>query len=112
MMLAPRLRACALALALLSPTPVLAQAPAPRPDARGLALEKAQEGLALYRAERWQEACASFREAERMFDAPSVLIYLARCQRKLGNAMEARALYEQILAAPPAQAAPLPYVEA
>ncbi len=79
---------------------------------RAQALEKAQEGLAHYRAERWREACDSFREAERLFAAPSVMIYRARCEGKLGNTAEARRLYERILAAPPAKDAPAPYVEA
>jgi tetratricopeptide (TPR) repeat protein len=112
MMLACRLRISALLLALLFPTPTLAQEQAPRPEVRALALEKAQAGLTHYRAERWRQACDSFREAERIYAAPSVVIYLARCQSKLGNTAEAESLYEQILAAPPAKDAPLPYVEA
>ena len=113
-MLAPRLRTCALALALLLPTTALARAQgqAPRPEVRAQALEKAQEGLAHYRAERWREACDSFREAERIFPAPSVVVYLARCHGKLGNKAESQRLYELILAAPPAKDAPAPYVEA
>jgi tetratricopeptide (TPR) repeat protein len=111
---APRFHTAALALALLLPTTASARAEeqAPRPEVRAQALEKAQEGLAHYRAERWREACDSFREAERLFAAPSVMIYLARCQGKLGNTAEARRLYERILAAPPAKDAPAPYVEA
>jgi tetratricopeptide (TPR) repeat protein len=114
MMLAPRFRTATLALALLLSTPPLARAEeqAPRPEVRAQALEKAQEGLAHYRAERWKEACDSFREAERLFAAPSVMIYLARCQSKLGNTAEAQRTYERILAAPLAKDAPAPYVEA
>lgn len=111
-MLAFRLRTSALLLALVFSTPALAQEQAPRPEVRALALEKAQAGLAHYRAERWREACDSFREAEQIYAAPSVEIYLARCQSKLGNTAKAESLYEQILAAPPAKDAPLPYVEA
>lgn len=114
MILASRFRTGALALALLLPTTARAGAEeqAPRPEVRAQALEKAQEGLAHYRAERWKEACDSFREAERLFAAPSVMIYRARCEAKLGNTAEARRLYERILAAPPAKDAPAPYVEA
>jgi tetratricopeptide (TPR) repeat protein len=112
MMRAARLRSCALALALLVPTPALAEEPLRKPEARALALEKAQQGLTHYDAGRWQDAYDSFREAAGLYDAPSVEIYLARCQRKLGRPAEARALYERILAEPLARDAPPQFVEA
>lgn len=113
-MLAARLRSFALALLFLAPAPALAEGPAMAPgiEKRDLALEKAKEGLALYRAERWQDAWDRFREAEELYHAPSVVLYLARCQRKLGRLAEARALFEQLLAEPLSKDAPPPFIDA
>src|SRR4051812_42180375 len=114
MMRAARLRSCTLtlALALLLPTAALAEEPSRKPDARALALEKAQQGLTHYNAGRWQDAYNAFHDAAGIYDAPSVEIYLARCQRKLGHVDAARALYERILAEPLTKDAPAPFVEA
>jgi hypothetical protein len=113
-MLAAHLRACTLVLLLLVPAPALAagQEAAPAAANRTLAIENATKGLELYRAERWQEAYERFREADRLYHAPSVVIYLARCQKKLGKLVEALALYEQILADPPAKYASAQFFEA
>jgi hypothetical protein len=127
-MITHRLRLYVLAL-MLAPAQALAadaaQAPSGSPaspsadkadtsatDARQLARTKAQEGLALYLAERWQEAYQRFVEADRLHHAPTLTLYLARCQRKLGKPAEARALYGQLLAEPLAKDAPPQYAEA
>jgi tetratricopeptide (TPR) repeat protein len=113
-MLVARLRWITLALLLLAPAPALALGPAAAPgiEQRDRSLAKAKEGLESYRAERWQEAYERFTEAEQLYHATSVVLYLARCQRKLGKPSEARVLYEQILAEPPAENAPLPLIDA
>jgi hypothetical protein len=94
-MVATHVRHALFALVLMTPAQAAAQK---GPDNAQQARAKAQEGLKLYNAERFQEAYATFREADALFHAPSLTLYVARCQRKLGKMLEARATYEQILA--------------
>ncbi|WP_438023936.1 tetratricopeptide repeat protein [Sorangium sp. So ce233] len=99
-MLSNCLRRCALVVTLLAAAPALAAEPPPEgasADAQQLARTKAHEGLKLYGADRWQEAFDAFQEADRLYHAPTLVLYMARCQRKLGNLEGARALYEQVL---------------
>jgi hypothetical protein len=104
---APFVRRALVLLALLSPALASAQKPLPAaggdtskpaPDrqtaARGLALE----GLKLFGADHYAEALATFREADALFHAPSVTLYIARCQRKMGKLLDARATYDRLLA--------------
>lgn len=96
-------RLAVLLLTFLSPAVAAAQKPPPaKPppasDAQDAARTRAQEGLKLFGADRWPEALEAFRDADRLFHAPSVTLYIARCQRKLGQLLEARATYDQILA--------------
>jgi tetratricopeptide (TPR) repeat protein len=110
-MLAVRLACCALALACLAPGAASAadgKAPA---DVRAAARAKAEEGFKLYGADRWAEALERFREADQLFHAPTLVVYAARCQRKLGKLVEARALYEKVVAEPLAKDAPAEFVE-
>ncbi|WP_437285986.1 tetratricopeptide repeat protein [Sorangium sp. So ce406] len=100
MMLSNCLRRCALVVTLLAAAPALAAEPPPAgasADAQQLARTRAHEGLKLYGADRWQEAFDAFQEADRLYHAPTLVLYMARCQRKLGNLEGARALYEQVL---------------
>src|SRR5947207_3098191 len=102
----------ALLLIILTQCPGLAHAQGPSSEQRTRALEKAQEGLTSYRSEHWQKAYESFRAAAELYDAPSVLIYLARSERKLGKLTEARSTYEHILEIPVPKNAPAPFVSA
>jgi len=56
-----------------------------------------EEGLKLYEARRWQEAFDKLRRAEELRHSPTRVLYMARCQYKLGRLIEARALYERVL---------------
>lgn len=96
--------ACATLLAL--------PAAAEPPPARDAARLRAEAGLKLFGADRFEEALEAFREAEALFHAPTLLLYQARCQRKLGRLLLARDLYARVLAEPPPEDAPRPFVEA
>src|SRR5580700_10780387 len=94
-----RARSLSLCVALLAAVPgyALAQGkPAPSAaelaDARG----KAEEGLRRYDAGRWQEAYDLFLEADRIHHAPTLVLYMANCQRGLGNLLAARALDQRL----------------
>lgn len=91
----------AFTLSLLSPAPASAQktgVPAASADRQGQARARAKDALKLYQAGETAEAYATFREAEGLFHAPTIVLYIARCQRRLGKLLEARASYESILA--------------
>jgi hypothetical protein len=112
-MIAAHLRNAALAMVLLSPTPAIAQAKAPPSAAvQSAARAKAQQAIKLYGAERWQEALASFREADTLFHAPSLAVYVARCQRNLGKLLDARVTYQKLLTEDLPKDAPPAYVQA
>jgi len=111
-MLAARIARCAMALVLLTSAPALAQdrgGPASRQDeARTLA----EEGFKLFGRDQWKDANERFRQADALFHAPTLVVYMARCQRKLGKLVAARDLYEKALAEPIAPGAPPAYEEA
>ncbi|AUX46588.1 hypothetical protein SOCE26_080940 [Sorangium cellulosum] len=113
-MLANCLGRCALAVTLLATAPALSAEPPARAagDAQQLARAKGHEGLKLYGADRWQEALEAFQEADRLYHAPTLVLYMARCQRKLGKLEEARALYEQVLGEPLPDDPPPAFLEA
>jgi hypothetical protein len=120
-MIAASLRRVALAICLTAPIlPLCAPSPAhaqQRPDPtiverQELARMKAEQALKLFGADRWQEAFDWFREADLLFHAPTLSLYMARCQRKMGKLLEARDLYEKLLAEPLAKDAPPAFLEA
>lgn len=57
---------------------------------------KAERGLELFGAKKWQEAYDAFRIAEELFHAPSLVMRMAFCQAELGHLLHARALYRQV----------------
>lgn len=81
-------------------------------EKQGVARVKAEQGLKLFGAGRWSEAYDWFREADVLYHAPTLVLYMARCQRQSGKLIEARALYEQLLAEPMPADARAAFVEA
>jgi hypothetical protein len=77
--------------------PCHAQATAPAQDAQTIARRKGEEALKLYGADRWEEARRLLREADKLYHAPTLVLYIARCERKLGKLLEARATYERLV---------------
>jgi len=65
-----------------------------------LASEKGRLGMSLYRAEDYEGAYSSFRDANELFHTPQLVLYMARCQEKRRKLLEARALYERVLSEP------------
>ncbi|XXX74547.1 tetratricopeptide repeat protein [Sorangium sp. So ce134] len=114
MMLSNCLRRCAFAVTLLVAAPALAAKPpdSGSAEAQQLARTKAHEGLKLYGADRWEEAFEVFKEADRLYHAPTLVLYMARCQRKLGRLEAARDLYDQLLAEPLPEDPPAAFLDA
>jgi len=95
------IRLFAVALLTLPSLPAAAKGQSPPAKARQAQVQayvRAEEGLRLYEARRWQEALDKLQQAEALHHSPSRVLFMARCQYKLGKLLEARALYEQILA--------------
>lgn len=72
----------------------------------------AEQGLRLYGADKWREAYAEFRAAADIFHAPTLVLYMARCQRKLGKLLDARVLYKQVVAEELPENAPAAFLDA
>ncbi len=77
--------------------PSYAQQATPPEDAQRVARRKGEEALKLYGADRWEEARRLFHDADKLYHAPTLVLYEARCERKLGKLLEARATYERLI---------------
>jgi hypothetical protein len=90
-------------------------APAPErtlAERQSIARVKAEQGLKLFGAGRWTEAYDWFREADVLYHAPTLVLYMARCQRQAGKLLEARTLYGQLISEPIPGDANAAFVEA
>lgn len=99
-----RIGLCAAALFLIS-VPALAHgappAPTPKKHQAAHGHSKTEDAMHLFKAEQWEAAYQKFREADERSHAPTNLLYMARCQWKLGKLLESRAIYERLLAEKP-----------
>ncbi len=77
---------------LLAPTPARATSAADRATAR----ELATAGIKLYRAGNYKDALDKLTRAEALYDAPVHLLYIARCQVKLGKVVEGAETYRKL----------------
>ncbi len=75
----------------MSASPVWA-AKGPQDEAR----VKGEQGIALFNDSKWEEAFASFEEADRLYHAPTLVLFMAHCRRNQGKLLEAEALYERV----------------
>jgi hypothetical protein len=94
------------------------EVPAPRvhppvtAEGREAARKFADKGYEQYEAGDCKAARASFEAAEERFHAPPHLLFIARCDAKLGQLMAARALFKEVLDEKLAADAPPPFVTA
>lgn len=63
---------------------------------KGAARLAATQGIELYRAKNYTEALERLKKAQELFDAPVHLLYIARCQRELGQWVEAADTYRRL----------------
>lgn len=83
----------------LAAAPALAQAPAPRPaaeSAKDEARSLADEGEKLFQAGDYKTAVLRLRQADSKFPAPTIKLLLAEVHEKLGQLVEAQALYRRV----------------
>lgn len=110
-----RLRFVAPALLLLFSVPNLARAQtsvSASTSDQVMARRIGAEGLKLYNAQRWEEAYELFQEAEKRYHAPTLVLFMARCQQAQGKLVEAIAIYEKLLAEPLPDGASKAFIEA
>ncbi len=69
--------------------PCLAASAADKATAR----EVATQGIDLFRSGKYEEALDKLKRAQELYDAPVHLLYMARCQEKLGQLVEAAENY-------------------
>ena len=84
----------ALALAPSAPLPAAAQTAADSPETIGRTL--GEEGLRRFQSGRWQEAYELFEDANRAVHAPTLVLYMAHCQERLGHLPAAHRLYREV----------------
>lgn len=84
------------ALALLAAGLAVAPAAAGPEQDKAEARQLGIEGVKAYDAGDWQGAIKSFEQAERLFHAPTHLLYIARAQVKLGQLLAARETYTRL----------------
>ncbi len=81
------------------PKPGAETAPAPpAPTPLDVARQRADKGGELYDAGRYAEAMEELRAAHALIRAPTIELYMARCQTKLGRLLEAKLLYQSVIA--------------
>src|ERR1700759_5347182 len=89
----PSIRSCfavvTAAALVLGGGPAGAQSAADKATAR----EAATQGIGLYRAGKYADALDRLKRAQALYDAPVHLLYIARCQAKLGQLVEAAENY-------------------
>src|SRR5688572_19890431 len=78
---------------LLTPGPVLAQSASDKATARKLATV----GIKLYQEQKFEEALDKLRRAQELYDAPVHVLYMARCQVKLGKLVEGAESYRRLV---------------
>ncbi len=81
------------ALLILAASPCLAQTAADKATARKLA----GEGIELYQAGKYSEALDKLERAEKLYDAPVHLLYIARTQAKLDKPVDAAETYRRLI---------------
>jgi hypothetical protein len=79
---------------------LLATSPAAGQDKADAARARGEEGLTLFKDGRWEDAYAAFAQADALFHAPTLVAYMGTCRRNQGRLVEAKALYEKVLAEP------------
>jgi len=78
----------------------------PASDAGSRAIQKGEEGVALYDRGKWSEALDRFREAEELYHSPVFVLYTARALRNEGRFLDARRAFQKLLAEQLAPSAP------
>jgi hypothetical protein len=85
---------------------------APKETAAAGAIAEGKDGIAAYSQGKWTEALEHFRRAESLYHSPVFALFAARCQRQLGQLLEARAALRLLTEEVVAPGAPAPWHQA
>ena len=77
----------------LAGAPAVAQSAADKATARQLAVQ----GIKVYEDGKYSEALDKLERAQTLYDAPVHLLYIARCQHKLGMLVESAETYRRMV---------------
>ena len=92
-----------LLLACLASASILVASPSiagPPEEVKASAAAAGEQGLALFESGKWREAYEAFRRADGLYHAPTLVLYMAHCQKALGKLAAARWLYRRVAAEP------------
>lgn len=93
--------------------PARADPPEESPKNAGArAVQKGDEGIALYAQGKWDEAFRAMNEAETLYHSPVFLLYQARSARNAGRMLQALAIFQRLSAEVIDHAAPEPWKHA
>ncbi len=67
-------------------------------QAAALAIEKGQEGIALYERGEWLAAIERFEQADALYHSPALSLYIARSLRSTGQYLAAKTVFERLIA--------------
>jgi hypothetical protein len=81
-------------------------------DAQTAARARGEEGLRLFETGQWSEAFTAFEQADAIYHAPTLVLFMARCRRNQGRLIEAEVLYNKAAAEPVPKGAPEQFVKA
>ncbi|MEP7119819.1 MAG: hypothetical protein ABJE95_02870 [Byssovorax sp.] len=104
--------ALALIASVSTSTSAAAAPPAGKIDPKVAARSQADRGYELFEAGSYVEAAQAFRLAEGMFHAPTLVFAIGRAESKAGHLLEARALFQRVIAEKIAAGAPPEYLGA
>jgi hypothetical protein len=76
------------------------------------AIAAGQRGVRAYDLGQWSDALRYFREADALYHSPVFVLFAARCQRRLGQLLEARTALNQLANEALPATAPAPWVKA
>lgn len=98
----------------IGPAGALAQAEGPPTQSTPAlgAIAAGQQGIRAYELGQWSDALQSFREADALYHSPVFALFIARCQRRLGQLLEARTTLNQLSNELVPATAPAPWVKA
>jgi hypothetical protein len=65
-------------------------------DLKAAARDKGEKGLALFKQEKYAEAYLLFEEADGLFHAPTLVLFMGHCRKAHGRLIEARDLYRRL----------------
>ncbi len=109
---APWLALAVLASIAAAPATALASPPAGKIEPKATARAQADLGYELFEAGHYLESAQAFRLAEGIFHAPTLVFAIGRAESKGGHLLEARALFQRVIAEKIAPTAPREYVGA